>query len=485
MVQEDRVMYTLTKEESNEKTLVYIGRVLALNCDQKGALYLLLNRKTGEVAFVDKKYLFDHLLNIDNLEIRGDYNRVYRPNNQDNKDVDGVVSRLYQYIGENNKLKARIIELEKQLKQQGACGDSKQKTETTVQNKQETDKKEKRQRDSIFNANVQVLQFLQVACNDSLESIPEQCGWLWMDKELIRKCMYDITKTRFIVTKKYFSDLNKLQDRQMQQMSEIRTDQITVVQPNLLWKKSMSDKIKDYQKQRSGFGLIVTDRIKCENEQNSMYRYRDNDKLINEDANSIFGCYNIHNDLIKAGVKIRAGGQVDHILNQYVNYLIQIYNAIYFNTINIPVYNPGYEPNRYNLYTERTIDILADQIRILSLQHSNDVEQWTAQVKLMKLVDAYFILKLYLNRLNDHTKSLVKQDAIRNSIPLIYCSEASIRNSIPLVYCSEASQSVRQAWMYISEQLGVDKRFFIDSLINDKVTVSIINKNNKEQAGLI
>lgn len=178
MVQEDRVMYTLTKEESNEKTLVYIGRVLALNCDQKGALYLLLNRKTGEVAFVDKKYLFDHLLNIDNLEIRGDYNRVYRPNNQDNKDVDGVVSRLYQYIGENNKLKARIIELEKQLKQQGACGDSKQKTETTVQNKQETDKKEKRQRDSIFNANVQVLQFLQVACKDSLESIPEQCGWL-------------------------------------------------------------------------------------------------------------------------------------------------------------------------------------------------------------------------------------------------------------------------------------------------------------------
>lgn len=39
--------------------------------------------------------------------------------------------------------------------------------------------------------------------------------------------------------------------------------------------------------------------------------------------------------------------------------------------------------------------------------------------------------------------------------------------------------------MYISEQLGVDKRFFIDSLINDKVTVRIINKNNKEQAGLI
>lgn len=479
MVQEDKVMYTLTKEESNEKTLVYIGRVLALNCNQKGALYLLLNRKTGEVAFVDKKYLFDHLLNIDNLEIRGDYNRVYRPHNQDNKDVDGVVSRLYQCIGENNKLKARIIELEKQLKQQGACGKQQAKTEATtqnrqaetVQNRQETDKKEKRQRDSIFNADIRVLQSLQVACKDSLENIPEQCGWLWMNKKLIRKCMDDITKTRLIVTKKCFSDLDKLQDRQIQQVSEIRTDQITVVQPNLLWKKSMSDKIKDYQKYRSGFGLVVTDRIKCENEQNSMYRYRDSDKLINENADSIFGCYNIHNDLIKAGVKIRAGGQVDHILNQYVNYLIQIYNAIYFNTVNIPVCNPGYEPNRYNLYTERTIDMLADQIRILSLQHSNDVEQRTAQVKLMELVDAYFILKLYLNRLNDHAKSLVKQDATRNSIPLIYCSEAS--------------QSVRQAWMYISEQLGVDKRFFIDSLINDKVTVSIINKNNKEQAGLV
>lgn len=283
--------------------------------------------------------------------------------------------------------------------------------------------------------------------------------------------MDDITKTRLVVTKKYFSDLNKLQARQIQQMSEIRTDQITVVQPNLLWKKSMSDKIKDYQKQRSGFGLIVTDRIKCENEQSSMYRYRDNDKLINENADSIFGCYDIHNDLIKAGVKIRANGITDSILNQYVNYLIQIYNAIYFNTVNIPVHNPGYEPNRYNLYTERTIDMISDQIRILSLQRSNDVEQRTAQVKLMELVDAYFILKLYLNRLNAHAKSLVKQDATRNSIPLIYCSEAS--------------QSVRQAWMYISEQLGVDKRFFIDSLINDKVTVSIINKNNKEQAGLI
>lgn len=465
-------MYTLTKEESNDKALVYIGRVLALNCDQKGALYLLLNRKTGEVAFVDKKYLFDHLLDIDNLEIRGDYNRVYRPHNQDNKDVDGIVSRLYQCISENNKLKARIIEIEKQLKQQAKTETTAQNRQAeTIQNKQETDKKEKRQRDSIFNANIQVLQSLQVACKDSLENIPEQCGWLWMNKNFIRKCMDDITKTRLVVTKKYFSDLNKLQDRQIQQMSEIKADQIPVVQPNLLWKKSMSDKIKDYQKQRSGFGLIVTDRIKCENEQSSMYRYRDNDKLINENADSIFGCYNIHNDLIKAGVKIRAGCQVDHILNQYINYLIQIYNAIYFNTVNIPVHNPGYEPNRYNLYTERTIDMISDQIRILSLQRSNDVEQRTAQVKLMELVDAYFILKLYLNRLNDHAKSLVKQDATRNSIPLIYCSEAS--------------QSIRQAWMYISEQLGVDKRFFIDSLINDRVTVSIINKNNKEQAGLI
>lgn len=26
MIQEDKVMYTLTKEESNEKALVYIGR---------------------------------------------------------------------------------------------------------------------------------------------------------------------------------------------------------------------------------------------------------------------------------------------------------------------------------------------------------------------------------------------------------------------------------------------------------------------------
>lgn len=283
--------------------------------------------------------------------------------------------------------------------------------------------------------------------------------------------MDDITKTRLVVTKKYFSDLNKLQARQIQQMSEIRTDQITVVQPNLLWKKSMSDKIKDYQKQRSGFGLIVTDRIKCENEQSSMYRYRDNDKLINENADSIFGCYDIHNDLIKAGVKIRANGITDSILNQYVNYLIQIYNAIYFNTVNIPVHNPGYKPNRYNLYTERTIGMISDQIRILSLQRSNDVEQWIAQVKIMKLVDAYFILKLYLNRMNDNTKYIVPRDAVRHGVPLIYCSEAS--------------QSVRQAWMYISEQLGVDKRFFIDSLINDKVTVSIINKNNKEQAGLI
>ena len=34
--------------------------------------------------------------------------------------------------------------------------------------------------------------------------------------------------------------------------------------------------------------------------------------------------------------------------------------------------------------------------------------------------------------------------------------------------------------MYISEQLGVDKRFFIDSLINDKVTVRIINKNTSD-----
>lgn len=463
-------MYTLTKEEPNEKALVYIGRVLALNCEQKGAFYLILDRKTGKVAFVDKKYLFDNLLNIDNLEMRGDHNRVYRLRTQDNRDVDGVVSSLYSYIRENNELKDRVAELEKQLKQQTKIDVIVQnKINQAVQNKQELVKKDNRS--LAFDANVRVLKYLQVACNDSLENIPEQCGWIWMDKQFIKKCIADITKTRLIVTKKYFNDLNKLQVGQIQQMSKIRADQAVVLQPNLLWKKSVQDKIKDYQKQRSGFGLMVVDRIKCENEQSSMYRYRDNDKMINENDNSIFGCYNIHSDLIKAGIKIRTNGTVDHILNQYVNYLIQIYNAIYFNTVNIPVHNPGYEYNKFSLYTERTIDILADQIRILSLQNSSDVIQYTALIKLMRLVDAYFILKLYLNRMNDNTEHIVPQDAVRYNVPLIYCSEAS--------------QGVRQAWMYISEQLGVDKRFFIDSLINDKVTISTVNKNNKEQAGLL
>lgn len=187
-----------------------------------------------------------------------------------------------------------------------------------------------------------------------------------------------------------------------------------------------------------------------------------NSKKNLNDSRYLFGTYDIIPEVIQAGIN------VDKSIKQIMSLTVMYLNDLYFNKRDINKDSQLYCNHIKGSYQERTIDSIVYYDYILQFCVNEDAEAAKIDLQLKKIIDAYFMMKTYLNRSGGYKIS----GYVDKSGIIDFRSEQTRKELFNL-------------WRDIQCLAGVDGEFFNTCIKNDPKMRNLIIKCNGDHIDFV
>lgn len=187
-----------------------------------------------------------------------------------------------------------------------------------------------------------------------------------------------------------------------------------------------------------------------------------NSKKNLNDSRYLFGTYDIIPEVIKAGIN------VDKSVKQLMSLTVMYLNNLYFNKLDITSESQLYVHHLKESYQERTIDSIVYYDYVLQFCVHEDAEAAKIDLQLKKIIDAYFMMKTYLNRSGGYK---ISGYVDKSGIP-------DFRNE-------QTRKDLFNLWRDIQCLAGVDAEFFNTCIKNDPKMRNLIIKCNGDHIDFV